>query len=229
MRALSGLSTIYYTQGDSARGIELAIRCLTLSSAIKNSALLAHLHYNAGMVAWRCGKISEAVSYQEQALRQMQVAQSSLSPNWGILHGSVIPVQLALDLLYLGRVCDAAKAAEEGVRYARESKHLLTLGGALAIGGAQFALDQPQPDNALAPCEEVIALSEENGFAEWLPWGRFIHSWAMFELGQTGQRLLEMETGLTEFDRLGGVPRLQYLIAVRAAALARIGRGMMRS
>jgi class 3 adenylate cyclase/tetratricopeptide (TPR) repeat protein len=224
VRALSGLSTIYYTQGESARALELAIRCLTLGSAVRDNALLADLHYIAGMVAWRCGKIPEAASYQEQALRQARMANSSTSPNWGMLLESVISVQLALDLLYLGRLSEAVKLAEEGQRYARESKHLLSLGAALAIGGCQFALDRRQPNIALTHCEEAISLSEENGFAEWLPWGRFIHGWALFELGQASQGLLEMDAGIAGFERLGGVPRLQYLIAVRAEAFASIGR-----
>jgi class 3 adenylate cyclase/tetratricopeptide (TPR) repeat protein len=224
VRALSGLSTIYYTQGESARGLELAMRCLTLGSAVRDNGLLADLHYNAGMVAWRCGKISKAASYQKQALLQARTTERSISPNWGMLHECVISVQLALDLFYLGRLSEALKAAEEGLRYARESKHLLSLGAALVIGGAQFALDRKQPSIALTHCEEVIALSEENGFAEWLPWGRFIHGWALFELGQASEGLLEMDAGVAGFERLGGVPRLQYLIAVRAEALARIGR-----
>jgi tetratricopeptide (TPR) repeat protein len=224
VRALSGLSTFHYTRGDAARGLELVIRCLTLGNELRDNALLVDLHYNAGMVTWRCGKFRDAVSHQETALRQVRAAKRSISPNWGMLHESVIPVQLALDLFYLGRLNEAIKLAEEGLRYARESKHLLSLGAALIIGGAQFALDRNQPDVALAYCEEAIGLSQENGFAEWLPWGQFIHGWGLFELAQVDQGLLEMEAGLTGFDRLGGVPRLPHLIAVRAAALARIGR-----
>jgi class 3 adenylate cyclase len=224
VRALSGLSTIYYTRGESARGLELAVQCLTRGNTVRDNSLLTDLHYNAGMGAWRCGKIPEAARFMEQALRQARMAKSSISPNWGMLHESVIPVQYALDLLYLGRVCEAAKAAEEGLWYARESKHLLSLGAALVIGGAQFALDRTQPNIALTHCEEAISLSEENGFAEWLPWGRFIHGWALFELGRVTDGLLEMGEGLDGFAGLGGVPRLQYLIAVRAEAIARTGR-----
>ena len=101
---------------------------------------------------------------------------------------------------------------------------MFSLGSALVIGAGELFLERRQPESARVHCEEVIALSEENGFAEWLPWGRFIHGWALFELGQVSQGLLEMEAGLAGFDRLGGVPRQQYLIAVHAEATARIGR-----
>jgi class 3 adenylate cyclase len=224
VHALSGLSNLYYTRGKSARGLELAERCLMLGNTVRDNALLVDLHYNAGMVAWRCGKILEAASYQEQALHLARMVKNSISPGWGMLHKSIISAQLALDLLYLGRLNAAFKLAAEGVQFARESKHMLSLGAALAIGGAQFALDRKEPNIALTHCDEAISLSEETGFAEWLPWGRFIHGWALFELGQVAQGLQEMEAGLAGFEGLGGVPRLQYLIAVRAEAIARSGR-----
>jgi predicted ATPase len=101
---------------------------------------------------------------------------------------------------------------------------LFSLGSALIIGAGELFLERRQPESARVHCEEVIALSEENGFAEWLPWGRFIHGWALFELGQVSEGLLEMEAGLAGFDRLGGVPRQQYWIVVRARALALTGQ-----
>jgi|SRR6516164_8755186 hypothetical protein len=59
---------------------------------------------------------------------------------------------------------------------------------------------------------------------EWLPQGQFIHGRALFELGQVAERLAEMETGIAGCQRLGGVSRLQYLIALHAEATARAGR-----
>jgi predicted ATPase len=114
--------------------------------------------------------------------------------------------------------------AEEGLRHSRESRHLFSLGYSLVIAGAQLSLERCQPDIACVHCEEAIALSEENGFAEWLPWGRFIHGWALSELGQVSEGVAEMDAGIAGFQRLGGVPRLQYLIAIRAEAIARLGR-----
>jgi len=140
------------------------------------------------------------------------------------LYEGVFRPELGCILQTLGRVTEAAKAAGEGLRSTRDSRHLFSLGSALVIGAGELFLERRQPESARVHCEEVIALSEENGFAEWLPWGRFIHGWALFELGQVSEGLLEMEAGLAGFDRLGGVPRLQYWIVVRARALAMIGR-----
>jgi hypothetical protein len=65
VRALSGL---YYTQGESARGLELARRCLALGGAGQDDGLLVDLCYNAAMGAWRCGEFREAALHFEDAL-----------------------------------------------------------------------------------------------------------------------------------------------------------------
>jgi tetratricopeptide (TPR) repeat protein len=222
--ALSTLSGLYFTQGESAKGLELATRCLTLSKGMQDNGLLLDLHYNAAALTWRCGKYQEAASLYEDGLRRPSRTNCRLSPQYGLLYEGIFRPELACILQTLGRVTDAAKSVEEGLRRTRDSRHLFSLGCALVIGAGELSLERRQPDIACVRCEEVIALSEENGFAEWLPWGRFIHGWALFELGQVSQGLLEMEAGLAGFDRLGGVPRQQYWIVVRARALAMIGR-----
>ena len=81
-----------------------------------------------------------------------------------------------------------------------------------------------EPETVLTCAEEAIALSEEHGFAEWLPWGRFHRGWALAELGQINQGAAEMEVGIAGFRGLGGVPRQQYAIASLAWVYARMGR-----
>jgi predicted ATPase len=131
---------------------------------------------------------------------------------------------LALTLQLLGRIGEAAKAAEEGLRRARESKHLISLGHALTVAGTRLHRYRREPEVVRAHAEEAITLSEENGFAVWLPWGRFHHGWALAELGQLEQGLAEMEAGVAGFRRLGGVPSQQYTIALLAQGYARMGR-----
>jgi predicted ATPase len=101
---------------------------------------------------------------------------------------------------------------------------MLTLGGVLVVGWGQLALYRREADIARIHCEEAVALSEENAIAEWIPWGRFIRGWAIFQLGQVNEGLAEMDAGILGFRQLGGVPRLQYLLAVRAETISRLGR-----
>src|SRR5215831_18809193 len=126
-------------------------------------------------------------------------------------------------LQLLGRVDEALNLAEEGLRQARESRHLFTLGLALVIK-AQLAHYRREREVALAHSEETIALSEENGFTAWLNLGQFNRAWALTELGQLEQGITEMETSIDGIRRDGGEPLLQYFITVLAQAYARSGQ-----
>src|SRR5713101_5420255 len=123
-----------------------------------------------------------------------------ISKQWGLYDVGMIASSLAQALQLLGRADEAVKLAQEGLHYTRESRHMFSLGAVLTVAGGQLSLERRQPDIARMHCEEAISLCEENGFAEWVPWGRFIRGWALFELGQAGEGLAEMDVGLAGFQ-----------------------------
>ncbi len=103
-------------------------------------------------------------------------------------------------------------------------KHLFSLDHALTVRGGVLARYRREPEIVRVHAEEAMALSEENGFREWLAWGRFNHDWALAEQGQLEQGVAEMEAGVAGFRRLSGVPWQQYTIALLARGYARMGR-----
>ena len=56
-----------------------------------------------------------------------------------------------------------------------------------------------------------IALSQENGFPEWLSWGQYHRGWALAELGHVADGIAEMENGIAGLLKLGGAPRFSLL------------------
>jgi predicted ATPase len=122
-----------------------------------------------------------------------------------------------------GSGTEAAKLAEDGLRHARESRHLFSLGLALTVKPRTHCFVR-EPEIVRAHAEEAIALSEEHGFAEWMPWGRFHRGWALAELGRVEEGVAEMAEGIAGFERLGGVPWQRYSIALLAHGHARLGR-----
>jgi tetratricopeptide (TPR) repeat protein len=223
VHALSTLSGLYWVQGESIRALALAKRCLALGDATQNNGSLVDSLWNAGMAALCCGMFREAASYFEDALAQARTISNGISMQWGFLHRVGLLSELAHAQQGLGRVGEAVKTAEAALRHARDSQHLFSLGDALIMAGALY-LRLRQPELALAHCQEAIALSEENGFAEWLLWSRAYHGWALIALGQITEGIAEMEAGIVGFQRQGGAPFLQYTIALRAEAIARVGR-----
>ena len=224
VRALCTLSIVYFARNESARGLELARRCIAIAGPVQDSGLLTDLSYVAGILACSCGNLREAASHFEVALRELPRIAGDISPQTGILYGSTIPFQVALNLQKLGRLSEAAQAGAESLRYARKARHSFTLGYALIFAGGLLARERRQADLARAYSEEGIAVSEENGFAEWVLQGGFIHGWALSELGQTAEGLAEMEAGIAGCERLGGVPGIQYFKALHAECLAKSGK-----
>src|SRR5216683_2307621 len=167
LRGLIALCNLYFVRGEPVRGLELAKRCFALAESTHDTALLAEAHYGAGLLAWSSGKLREAVANFEDAMRYSDRTNRTFLL-FGILCRSVIACDSALALQLLGRVGEAVKAAEEGLRRARESKHLFSLGLALTLVGGMLPCYRREPEIVRAHAEEAIALSEENGFAKLL-------------------------------------------------------------
>ena len=169
-----------------------------------------------------CGKLREGVSYLEAGARGID-RRNRIVPLLGVLYGSAFPGWLSVPFQLLGRVDEAVKLADEGLRHARESKHLFSLGLALLIK-AGLAHFRREPESARTYYEEAVTLSEENGFPTWLAAARFSHGRALAELGRLEQGIAEMEAA-TEACRRHGVTMRPYRTALLAEAYARMGRG----
>ena len=224
---LNALCALYFNQGQSLRGLELSGRCLELAEAAQHPGLLAEARGLRGVLAHSCGKLREAVSDLEavssagdMTRHQGPRRHHSLT---GVLPRIVMAFCLTMPLQLLGASDEAGKLSEEGLRRARESKHLFSLGFALSVG-ANVHQYRREPRLVRAHSEEAITLCEEYGFPNWLGWARFHHGWTLAELGQLEQGIAEMEVGIASLRRLGGVLGQQYAIALLAYGYARLGR-----
>jgi len=223
LRGLLALSTLHFTRGESTRGLEIARRCVNLAESVQDARLLADAHYRAGILAHQSGNLRESFAHFEDAIRHSGRADQSVS-TFGFSFGTLLPAGRALTLQLLGRVGDAIQLAEEGLRHARESRRLYDLGFVLGVSSALVLCYRRQPEIVRLHTEEAVALSEENGFGEWLHLARFFHGWSLAELGHLEQGVAEMEAQIAGFRRIGGVAPQQYLIALLAQGYARMAR-----
>jgi adenylate cyclase len=81
-----------------------------------------------------------------------------------------------------------------------------------------------EPEAVREVAEAAMALGEEHGFPEWLEWGRWLHGWALAELGDIERGVAEMEAGLAGFVPIGGVPRQAFTAAMLAKGYEKLGR-----
>jgi class 3 adenylate cyclase/tetratricopeptide (TPR) repeat protein len=223
LRGLINLRDVYLTRSDFVQGLELAKRCRELAETVQDAGLLADSGYGAGLMAQFCGNLPEAVSHLENAALYSSRTRRAFS-NLGLLYGSSIPCLLASALQLLGRSGEAARVIEGGLRLARESGHLFSLGHALAFGGL-VANHRRDAEAAQEFADEAIALCEENGFTLWLLMAQYLLGCAMAELGQTERGIADLEAANAGFARMGGrVPLQQALMAKLAHAYGKIGQ-----
>jgi class 3 adenylate cyclase/tetratricopeptide (TPR) repeat protein len=217
---LTALCNLHFVRGECREGLELANRCLKLAEDTHDAKWLAVARFNTAASAMSSGNLSEAIAHSQEMVRQAKRAQVKISPV-GLLYETTLPLAQFLQLQ--GRISDALRAAELALRCARESRHLFSLGFVLTIVEGWFRHLRREPDVALARAEEAIALSEENGFVNWLHWGRFHRGRALAETGKFEQGIAEMEEATESFRRTGGNVSLPYTQALLAQAYARIG------
>jgi tetratricopeptide (TPR) repeat protein len=217
LRGLIALCNILFNRGESARGLELAQRCITLAQETADADLLAVAHWQAGVLAWACGKLKEAIAHVQDA----HGASSSVAlASSGMLPGTSVHEALTLQLL--GRVGEAAKLAEERLRRARESGHLFSLARALLIAAA-LCLIRRQPEAALSHAHGAMVLSEENGFAQWHALAQSVDGAALTESGQLDRAVAELQESIAVIEARGG-PLRQLRIAHLARCYSMMGR-----
>jgi class 3 adenylate cyclase/predicted ATPase len=226
LRGLIALAVLHFNRGESLLGQELAKRNLDLADTTQDARLLAEAHGYAGTLAFSCGNLQEALLHLDDTMRHASGDRlaDKVSPFSGALFKVRSASIRALTLQLLGWPDEALKSAEQGLKDARDSRHLFSLAFVLTAPGSIFRCYRREPEIALVQAEEAIALSEENGFSDWLNWGQFTHGCALAELGQPAQGIAEMEAAVAGFRRRGGQPFHQYRIALIAQAYARTGR-----
>jgi class 3 adenylate cyclase/tetratricopeptide (TPR) repeat protein len=223
LRGLLPLARLYFNRGEPLRGLAPARRCLQLAEVSQDPRLVAEVRFIAGVLALSSGSLREAVSRIENLASDVE------QPNLDFFVGPfparlVPPFMLVTPMQLLGRVDEAAKLFEEGLRRARDSRHRFSLSFALTGIGGRLRCVRREPEIVIAQTEEGIALAAESGFATWVYQGRFYHGWALAELGQSGPGVTEMEEGVAGLRKIGGAPFLSYAAALLAHAYARIGR-----
>jgi class 3 adenylate cyclase/tetratricopeptide (TPR) repeat protein len=223
LRGLLFLAQLYFVRGRVVEGAELAKRCIELAGPRGDAGLLADAHTRCGAVAYLSGKLREAILHFDRATVSSTASDRKLSLV-GFPYSSTIGSTHALALQLLGYIGEAAKIAEAAVRSARDSRHLFGLGLMLSWSLGTLRAYRREPERALLEAEETIALSEENGFKDWLDLGRFNHGWALAELGQPERGAAEMELGLAGFRRARISLGRRFALALLAQNYARMRR-----
>ena len=201
LRGQIALTRNFFNKAEHARGLELARHCVDLAEARRDPGLLVDARATAGILAMFCGNFREAIAHFELG-REISLP---LGPyvQAGLVVASVgFSLWLASTLQFLGRLGEAARIADEGLRRARESNHMFTLNYALIMQGVHCR-HRREPEAALTWSEQAIALAEEYGFPWWLNFARLVRAWALTELGQVETGMAELVSAIAASELTG--------------------------
>jgi class 3 adenylate cyclase/tetratricopeptide (TPR) repeat protein len=224
LRELVNLSSLHWLRGESTLGLEIIGRCLELRNLAPDPGLVADVHWMAAVLLEQAGKPRDAVAHYDsswEAGRDAVQAKRPLSHLWGIPHSIMTAGMACGTLQLLGRIGQATETAEDALRQARSSHHPFALSYAL-VAGLRLSLLRREPEKMLRYAEEVIALSEKNGFAEWPPFGVFFRGCALADLGEFVKGIALMEGTAEDIKRERNV--WPVLMAQLAYGYARIGQ-----
>jgi predicted ATPase len=213
--ARAGLAVFYFTRGEVERGRVLAAEVLAAAEARgdREQELLGHT--TVVVPEYFQGKFASSLAHCERALRLYDPAQHHALVRVIGTDQGVAPLSFAAwNLWQLGQPEAALARAREAVALARRLNHPFSLALALHFETSVHWLRRDVAAQR-ERTEEVIALSETQGFPLWLGIGRAFHAAARVMAGDPGG-LAEITESLALAAETGdqsGAPGLFLLLA----------------
>jgi tetratricopeptide (TPR) repeat protein len=181
----------------------------------------AHLQaqVSQGVIRFHLGEFAMARSLLEQwyALADPPHPPRTAA-EWAVL---AAPVYLAVTLMQLGHLDQARTRKNEALRTARELGHVFSL--ALALTWAAWAeCIAGSSKEARRHAEEVISLSNEHGFPDWLAWGLIYRGWSLVTEGHVKEGLVWLTEGFSGWRASGALTSSAFALTMLADAYAKL-------
>ena len=200
---LMGLRGFYSVLGDLQTAREIAEELLRLAEGVNDKTLLLEAHYALGIPLNLLGEFVQARTHLEQSIALDDPEQHRARHfTYGMDPGVTSRTLLAWVLWFLGYSDQSVRKSREALSLARAVAHPFSLAYALTLTGFlhQFRREA-QP--VLEMAEEVIALSNEQGFSFWLAEGIFLRGWALTAQGEEEKGIAQILQGLADWRATG--------------------------
>jgi DNA-binding winged helix-turn-helix (wHTH) protein/predicted ATPase len=213
---LPGLFRFYVVREEFPTARELAEQCLTLAQRVHEPTFLIEAHQAVGMTTFHYGELAAAREHFEQSLALYDSRRygSSGSPHDLGVNGHYYG---AYGLWFLGYPDQALRSIRQALTLAHELSHPFSLAGALYFTAMLHHLYREEHETQ-ARAEELIALSREQGFPQWLALGGIMRGQALAVQGQGEAGIAQIRQGLAAYEAVGAKLGLPYLLGVLAEA-----------
>src|SRR5262249_50018742 len=215
---LWGLWAFYLVRAELKKVRELAKQLFNLAQCVGDPALLQLGHHALGAAAFWLGEPTVAREHLDKGIALYAPERHrSDAFVYGRDPGVASLGTAAAALWHLGYPDQALKRSDEAIALARAIAHPFNLGFALQFAAWHHALRREWPISA-EHAEAMLALSAEQGFADFLLTGSFARGVALAEQGRTDEGIAQMRDALAAMPSGGReLGRASHLAALAAA------------
>lgn len=200
---LTGQWTFHAVRAEHRPALELANHCLQLAQQTHDSAHLLTAHYALGQSLVWLGELSEGQQHLRSESELYDAAQHhSLAAHYGEDPGVVCLTWEAHVLFLLGYLDQSLQKSREAIALAKDLADSFSLSQALAMD-AYLRLYRREVHVAQEEAEGAIALAKEHDFPSWIASATIFWGWALAELGEFEEDILQMRQGLAAYRATG--------------------------
>jgi class 3 adenylate cyclase/predicted ATPase len=216
-RVLRGLHSFYYVRGELQTARQLAEQLLSLAQRTRDAIPRTLAHYALGAILFYQGEFVPAREQLEQGMTLYDSQDHRTSVRlFGFDTGVITLGHLAWTLWSLGYPNQALQRIDKALTLARQVSHPLTLAFALNWVINVWGCCRWSDAAYLSLMEELVELSQTQGFPYWLALGMIKRGWALAIQGYREEGCALTRKGVEDYRRMGpevGMPRVNALHA----------------
>jgi predicted ATPase len=199
---LSGLFSFHTGRAEFQTARELAEQLFSLAEREQDPGLLQDAHRMLGMTMFQLGEPAPARAHFEQGM-----------------------ANAAWQMWFLGYPDQALDRVNEAVNLAQERTHPFSMTFAFMLNTAALVhQSRREAQAAQERAEALIALSTEQSFPHWLPYGTILRGWALTAQGKGAEGIAQMRQGLAAYQVTRSKLNRPYLLSLLAEAYGKVGQ-----
>jgi predicted ATPase len=220
---LYGLWRFYVTRPQLHTARELGETLLGLAQRTEDPALAVVAHYALGVTWFFLGALPPARTHLEGGIARYTPDQSR-APVFRMGHDPGIGSRAfaATTLWLLGYPAQALGRLRDALELAHELSHPYSLAFARCLAALVSRLRQDVPV-VREQAEAAVALSTDQGFAQWAAYGTSLRGWALALQGQSDEGLAQLRQGIAAWRATGAALFIPYLCTMLAEVCDNLG------
>ena len=218
--ALGHLSTCYLGRGDTAQALEIAERLMEIAQETGRDTDLVLAHSQMLVAHYYQGKFASSLAHAERLIALYDPSRHRRFTPTGPAGAGAFA---ACCLAHLGYPDQALARARKAVELARSRAHPFTVAFTLYFKTVVDFLRR-DAESLQATADELIAVSEAQGFPLWLGLGRQFRAAALVALGAGSSAGRELSDGLALVDGTGQRIGAPLMYAFRAEVQQAVGQ-----